>query len=258
MTPLITEMSGAIKEDALNYKWFDVSEAKREELVEDTALDLLRQPFPFEQCAVVGLDVDGNKYAFFVHKAMAEVENGTTQECIRMRSFCKFMNDHLFQLNPSLTIDISGGHLNKSEATIDDVRVAIDGKFLSEHPEFLNNQEMMNEAVTVSMNLLVEWLQVLDKKNIEVHTPIKRSNHAKRIRQGKKPFYDWHTVTIEPSKPAAPHKGGTHASPRLHEVRGHWVVNRNGKRFWRRPHERGDAALGISFHDYKIKGEAHG
>lgn len=257
MTPLITEMSGAIKEDALNYKWFDVSEAEKIEPVQDNTLDLLRQPFPFERCAIAGLDVDGNKYAFFVHKEMSEVENGTMQECIRMKSFCKFKNENLYQLNPPLTIDISGGYLNKSEATIDDVRVAIDGKFLSEHPELLADEDKMNEAVTVSMNLLAEWLQLLDRKNTEAYTPIKRANHAKRIRQGKKPFYDWHVVTIEPSKPAAPHQGGTHASPRLHEVRGHWV-NRNGKRFWRRPHERGDASLGIAFHDYKFKEVSHG
>lgn len=35
--------------------------------------------------------------------------------------------------------------------------------------------------------------------------------------------------------------GSSRRSPRLHQVRGH-VVNRNGKRFWRAPHLRGDAS----------------
>jgi hypothetical protein len=128
----------------------------------------------------------------------------------------------------------------------------IDPAYLAMHPTLSKNQAAMEEAVAVAMTVLAEWLQILDKKSAVMYKPIAQRNHAKRVRQKKKPFYDWHVVTIEPSKPAAPHQGGTHASPRLHEVRGPWV-NRNGKRFWRRPHERGDASLGISFHDYKFK-----
>ena len=76
---------------------------------------------------------------------------------------------------------------------------------------------------------------------------------TKRKAKGKPPLYDWTTVVIEPVKPKTEHKGGTHASPRQHDVRGHWVKNKHGKTFWRKPHKRGNAANGAVFHDYVVK-----
>jgi hypothetical protein len=261
MTPLITEFASMMNGAALEYRWFDtsgVSSEEAEQLLSNTnMLELLVQPFPFEKCAVVGNDVEGNKYAFFVEKVMAKTEDGSMKECISHKSICSFVGYAGYQPNPPLTINPYGPHSDIANASIDDVRVMLDPTYLAMHPTLRKNQAAMEEAVDVAMTVLAEWLQILDKKSAEVYKPIAQRNHAKRVRQGKKPFYDWHVVTIEPSKPAAPHQGGTHASPRLHEVRGHWV-NRNGKRFWRRPHERGDASLGIAFHDYKFKEVSHG
>lgn len=105
-----------------------------------------------------------------------------------------------------------------------------------------------------AINILViaTFLRILNEQTIStVYTPIPSKNHAKRLRQKKLPLFDWHTVIIEPKKQKNESLGGTHATPRLHEVRGHWV-QRNNKRFWRKPHKRGDATKGIVFHDYKI------
>lgn len=78
----------------------------------------------------------------------------------------------------------------------------------------------------------------------------------KRIRKGKKPLYEWRTIEIKPSAMRNPLKGGTHASPRLHDVRGHWAVSKKGKRYWVKPHRRGDSAKGTIFHDY-VTGEVN-
>lgn len=85
------------------------------------------------------------------------------------------------------------------------------------------------------------------------HRPTGHSSNAKRVRKGKAPLYEWTTVQLErktPELPAAP-KGGTHASPRLHQRRGHWVTSKLGKKFWRRESVVGDPEKGMIFHDYK-------
>lgn len=85
------------------------------------------------------------------------------------------------------------------------------------------------------------------------HRPTGHSSNAKRVRKGKAPLYEWTTVQLErktPELPAAP-AGGTHASPRLHQRRGHWVTSKLGKKFWRRESVVGDPEKGMIFHDYK-------
>jgi hypothetical protein len=92
--------------------------------------------------------------------------------------------------------------------------------------------------------------------NVTFHQPKNAGNNAKRVRKGKAPLYEWTTVQIErkaPELPAAP-KGGTHASPRLHQRRGHWVTSKLGKRFWRSETVVGKPENGMVFHDYKDGG----
>jgi hypothetical protein len=76
-----------------------------------------------------------------------------------------------------------------------------------------------------------------------------------RIKRGKKPLFEWTTVVIQPRAPKAEPKGGTHASPRQHDRRGHWVTSPRGKRFWRKPSRVGKARDGIIFHDYAVRSQ---
>lgn len=85
------------------------------------------------------------------------------------------------------------------------------------------------------------------------HRPTGHASNAKRVKRGKAPLYEWTTVQLErktPELPAAP-SGGTHASPRLHQRRGHWATSKLGKKFWRRESVVGDPTKGMIFHDYK-------
>jgi hypothetical protein len=77
--------------------------------------------------------------------------------------------------------------------------------------------------------------------------------NRRKIKEGKLPLYDWHTVVIEPPKPSQEHQGGTHASPRRHQARGHWRTYKSGKRGWVKECWRGDASKGTAFKDYQLK-----
>lgn len=76
--------------------------------------------------------------------------------------------------------------------------------------------------------------------------------NKRKIAQGKVPSYDWTTVVIKAVEPKSAPKGGTHASPRQHDRRGHLRRLRTGKNVWVKPHKVGDPSLGVVFHDYKI------
>ena len=81
--------------------------------------------------------------------------------------------------------------------------------------------------------------------------------NSKRRAKGKPPaLFDWHTVVIAPPPEPGPPKGGTHASPRLHDRRGHWRKHPSGKQVWVKACKVGDAAKGVIFKDYKIGGTA--
>lgn len=80
------------------------------------------------------------------------------------------------------------------------------------------------------------------------------SKNRRRVAKGKKPLqYEWKTVLIEPKTAIHTSLGGTHASPRRHERRGHWRNLKSGKRVWVRNCWAGNAALGSVFKDYVVK-----
>lgn len=82
------------------------------------------------------------------------------------------------------------------------------------------------------------------------------AQQAKRKRHGKAPLFSWHTVHITPPAPSPPATtdGGTHASPRLHDRRGHWrTYKATGKKVWVRNCTVGDASRGVVFKDYEVK-----
>lgn len=98
------------------------------------------------------------------------------------------------------------------------------------------------------------WYGFMSQK-VESYRPVVRDTFTNRrkIEQGKTPTYDWTTVYVEPVKPRSEDKGGTHASPRLHDRRGHLRRLRSGKNVWVKACKVGDPSKGIVFHDYAIK-----
>ena len=72
----------------------------------------------------------------------------------------------------------------------------------------------------------------------------------RKVKAGKRPLYDWRTVEVEPRIKVDP-LGGTHASPRAHDRRGHWRTLKE-KTIWVRPCRVGNPADGQIFHDYKV------
>ena len=97
------------------------------------------------------------------------------------------------------------------------------------------------------------WYRGLAGSSAAYKPEVKQTfTNRRKIAQGKTPTYDWHTVIIGPTHSKQEHQGGTHASPRLHDRRGHLRHLRTGKNVWVKSCKVGDAERGTIFHDYKI------
>jgi hypothetical protein len=247
MTPLIAEMVACVAEKADEWTWFDIDEVWKssiDEYVEKDTFKGLLNPLPFRRCAIVAENKYNEKFSLVITEAVAINVPAPLKEGQRVTSVAGFKlgTDKKVYALPLFSFD----PFTYSE----------DSKKMIIHfdkPEYGKNENLVAGARYALMTISF-WLELLNTEKVAVHTAAKKANHAKRIRQGKKPMFDWHTVVLEPRSQKSEYLGGTHSSPRLHDVRGHWVV-RGNKKFWRKPHKRGDASKGVIFHDYKLKGE---
>jgi hypothetical protein len=102
------------------------------------------------------------------------------------------------------------------------------------------------------LNILCDFLQRTDLESYRATINLNGITNRRRAKKGKPPQYAWHTVEIKPPSPRGPSRGGTHASPRQHQRRGHWRITRTGKRVWVSDCIVGDPARGTVWKDYKI------
>lgn len=129
----------------------------------------------------------------------------------------------------------------------------IDGNQVKYGPVDENVTMDKTEAAMI-LGFMSAWYDALSRRS-EAYIPsvVQNFTNRRKIAQGKVPAYDWRTVVIEPSAPRKDHQGGTHASPRLHDRRGHLRRLRSGKNVWVRSCKVGDATKGTVFHDYLVK-----
>lgn len=117
------------------------------------------------------------------------------------------------------------------------------------------NHEVPRDVAELMLSLVAMWFSSMDT-GCETYKPevAKTFTNQRKIAQGKIPTYDWKTVFIKASPERLENQGGTHASPRLHDRRGHLRRLRNGKNVWVKAHKVGRAELGSVFHDYQVVG----
>lgn len=243
MTPLIAEMVGIVPDVAADMVWFDINDAwheKQETYNHAMALEGLQNPLPFMRCAIVVIEGNGSKTITMVANAIRPDRND--QSGLAVASIM-LQHGKLGVFAPFFCDPFEENVVEKG------LTIYFNDKKHDDDPKMM--QGAMASLVAISF-----WLKSLNQEKVVSYQPQKRAGHAKRIRQGKKPMFDWRTVVLEPRVQKSEYLGGTHSSPRLHDVRGHWVV-RGNKKFWRKPHKRGDASKGVIFHDYKLKGEKH-
>ena len=116
--------------------------------------------------------------------------------------------------------------------------------------------DISQEDVRPVFRLICAILVKMSERKSEAYKPVVKDTflNRKRKEKGKSAVsFDWRTVEIKPWASKAEPQGGTHASPRLHDRRGHWrTIKPSGKRVWVKPCKVGDASKGMVFKDYRV------
>jgi hypothetical protein len=228
MTPLIREWVKSYSTaggDPTDGFWFDISGALHRADVPSLELTLEHARPPFQNCYVVCRGQKDHQS----HEVAVTVD-GT---------------------DPEVGIKVSAG-----------VRVGTgDPEALGDFTYAIHNGQIMfrvncmpnEQNVQMVMRILALWYGALAQGG-EGHRPEVKQNFTSRRLQakGKPPQFDWHTVKIEPPKPKTECQGGTHATPRLHDRRGHVRRMPSGKTCWVKACKVGDASKGVVFKDYEV------
>lgn len=220
MTPLVKEFVGACyrgKYDPIELQWFDVTEPVKTNKNVDAKKYLLNPP-PFQKMALVCIVNNVKIMLIIIVDPAATLVFGFL---IKQNKY-DFLGKFLFSEH-------------EGEAKAGPIDDPIDPK----------NQALM-------VNIIAVFYASLDKP-IQSYVPTPHKANVSRAKRGLRPLYEWHTVVVEPSKTKQEHQGGTHASPRRHQARGHWRTYKSGKRGWVKECWRGDASKGTIFKDYVVK-----
>lgn len=215
--------------DIVDIKWFDLSGGFTDQQRADLDPVMTHRP-PFDRCFVVwkGKTKTHASYEVLMLVAGNDPEDGITV------SMWKGPTGTRLRPIPAMFYFIEGDQIRY---------VAVN----DDEPVDKELAELMLAQVGV-------WYGLMDRR-IEAYVPTVRDTFTNRrkMQQGKAPTFDWTTVYIEPAKPRSDSKGGTHASPRLHDRRGHLRRLTTGKNVWVKACKVGDASKGAIFHDYKIE-----
>lgn len=215
--------------DIVDIKWFDLSGGFTDQQRADLDPVMTHRP-PFDKCFVVW---KGKTKTHASYEVLMLVAGNDPEDGINV-SMWKGPTGTRLRPIPAMFYFIEG----------DQIRY---GAVNDDEPVDKELAELMLAQVGV-------WYGLMDRR-IEAYVPTVRDTFTNRrkIQQGKAPTLDWTTVYIEPAKPRSDSKGGTHASPRLHDRRGHLRRLPSGKNVWIKSCKVGDASKGAIFHDYKIE-----
>ena len=232
MTPLIREtikLATVTGLDPTELQWFDISGLTADQVAVNTDALMTCRP-PFGRCFVVSR---GPSKSHSSYDVMAVVVGDDPHE--------------------GILIDMWKGPTGAMPRKIPTMLYTIEGDQIMYGPAEENDPVPEEEARLV-LGVLSKWYHSMMATKT-AYQPFVRPTftNQRKIAAGKKPTYDWRTVVIDGTAIKRGHKGGTHASPRLHDRRGHSRRLPDGRIVCVRPCKVGDASRGVVFHDYRVK-----
>jgi len=215
--------------DPTELQWFDISAAAQDQSDVGFADQLARYRPPFPRCMVVWRGRSA-------HHAQYDV-------------FMLVVGDDPIE---GITIAAWKGPTGMRPRGLPQIVYVVDGNVVRYAAS--NDAETISEEEASSILAIVAvWYRQLDAGS-QSHQPYVKATftNQRKIAAGKAPTYDWRTVKIgAASIRRAQALGGTHASPREHDRRGHLRRLRSGKNVWVRPCKVGSPERGAVFKDYE-------
>lgn len=218
MTPIVQQVARILPNPGEEAHWFDLGEIPPTRMVK---FDDVLMHLPYRTCILCGRDASGNLVG--IRAIGADNHSSITFAGILSG------NGSTRIIEPFALIDTPEG-----------------GKFWR-----------ADNTPTEQRHLCIGLLAMLTEAASQpaqhyIGAPAKSYINQKRMAKGKPPLlYTWRTLVITPAQPSTPGSGGTHASPREHDRRGHWRTYASGKKGWVKECKVGSPSKGIVFKDYK-------
>jgi hypothetical protein len=221
VTPLVQKMSRAVPE-ADTFTWFDIGDAQRLAEDEDICGDRL-VCIPFPRTAICWSQADFDLVLLLCSSSDNSVEVG-----VQVLHNNKWSN-HSFAYASYKGVLHVGPYL---------------------HPDVPSKKIMSS-----MLNLIDLFLDYLATARTAYRANASDTFiNRKRAAKGRAPMLTWHTLTVEPQAAGKEPQGGTHASPRKHDRRGHWRALKGGRQTWVKQCVVGDASRGLVMKDYLVRG----
>lgn len=245
MTPIIQWASkfasAGGKYDLTAYQWFDATNAMRNYFDSKEQIDVMSEivsPMPFHKMFICLTIKDSRVNPPTENKIVVRVE----EEEKDGELFCTVA-----------TLGQSPNGLSRQLGVFSIIKKNGIAQIVNLGERFTREDDIKYASM-----ILAVFQKSLISNSIQVYQPYVKNSYTNQrlIKKGKTPSFEWRTVTIEPSVTQSISLGGTHASPRLHDRRGHWrTMKKSGKRVWVRECKVGDPSKGVIKHDYKFKHE---
>ena len=221
MTPLI-QRAAKLAPEPETAMWFDVGQLERQ-ADQQVPIDTLMK-LPFQRTGVAGLDTEGKPFSLWLAAAQDSV---IVAGCTLSKPYLYFKPFAYIQTDEGLKY-------------------------------YQKNKEISKETIMPYFRMVVAILIRLTQASSGYRCAVQETFiNKKRQAKGKSAMtFDWHLVDIRPVVLKGEGQGGTHASPRLHDRRGHWrTYKATGKRVWVKDCKVGDASKGMVFKDYTARGQ---
>ena len=213
--------------DPTEMQWFDISGADLSTGIKIDNLATHRPPFEKNLVLWAGKSGNHERYEMMMLASGGDPEEG-------------------------IVLDLSKGQPGKYTTFPPMVYLIEDGQI--KYGPVDDGDDLPRDVAEIMLATMSKWLESMDTGCESYRPEVKQTfTNRRKIAEGKLPTYDWRTVIIQPAKLRSESHGGTHASPRMHDRRGHIRRLKSGKNVWVKPHKVGDASKGYVFHDYKIE-----
>lgn len=223
MTPLISRMVKLTPDPELAH-WFDMGDTTKRPHGHVPDVDMFRLPYPV--CCIVGTQGNGTTFVL-------RLQSSDTAESMSVTGIFDWNNGQgHFGFDPLLlTLTDQGIQASTPEGA---------------PPKDENFRSVLQHIEDFLLSLQHDQTAYAPKAKPSLI-------NSKRKAKGKGPvLFDWHTEVITQAQVKTDHKGSSHASPRLHDRRGHWRTYPSGKRGWVKNCKVGDPSKGVVFKDYKV------
>jgi len=258
MNNVIANAAAQVPFSPMNYVWFDFTDLNKflEEVNQkfgEKTLDyfveenlVTKVPMPFDQIVCVISTTEGKHFPVTIDRSENLIKDSEIKNVLLFSFWAKGLN------HPASKICYED-YINKQ------LLIHFDSEFEKKMIEQGQRDyvEKHKQIVTILLWAIVGLsIGIGSESQRTAHKCVPNPKNQQRIKRGKKPLFEWETIVIQPKvKTHLVNLGGTHASPKPHDRRGHQRKHRSGKIVYVRPctiNKHKIPTEGFVHHDYKV------